>query len=1383
MNDTMQGNPHARLYVNRSTVTGSVLNETTRKHDYTYEEIKEPNWEICSHLPHPSTELLREYYCHSLERDKSMMRQKDELMEEVPKQHHQQQQQQTQKQQRTEGQTKEKVDEVEIVAKRQTKSSDMPSLKPGRCEVLLSVAMEHCIEHLQKDTQRGLRSVPVYLNCSRCGEAGCNNIPFLECRESPYYKKMSEESSWFDWLLITSFVSMKIHKHHRDDVLFDVCQGIEEKNPAIKKLPEQVTKVITVMHHSKKRHYALLEIDLPKKYVVVWDGWIVKGKTVDFNKHIQFVLQKWGIVTDFSTGVVWDKKTIHQSLPNRAIPATTETPYEIITCAEVPQNNTTECGPIACCHAWKVIDPAHAPTDVATFRQDVIAELQSMWKEFDVDLLVRLKKKLVPEEATIIRENLNGRIITYMEVKNVAPEKALKRSAETTVASSKRQKMPNDVHCNVPAQQERQAANANRSLGVVEKEDNSPNDVHCNVPALQTANANPLLGVVETEDNLPNDVHCNIPAQQELQAANANPILGVVETEDNSKQLGVNKAYQLVKKVTGGIGGGASHGPIYGELTIGSMQKMVNLMKEHTDLDSSSFFIDVGSGIGKPNFHVAHDPGVHVSFGLEVHADRWLLSMNCLLATLQFAAEEEDGNIILSKESKEKHTSTREQLLKQKCIFFQGDIKNAEVFDPFTHVYMFSIGFPPSLWNKLAGIWNKSTSPYLICFNAPRVIAEEYGFDVELLAKTETTMHGSNEGHMGYVYRRKNLAKQSAKETSTAIDPVFAEGIEILKGGFGRILEWAKQLTDEKMSSGPHTRTRQRQGTGQSESTAGRGQHQQPIAGRRQHQIPGRGQHQIPPSDSNFNHTRSPPQMSETGGRWQERTPAVFNSSSEKARRVEDVTAKMDDFHDDRAPRRRRSGQNHYAGGSKKRFKPTNDIVGKYNDSSPEGFRDDRCSYYNKQLYSCGGNSSGGDFGDGRYPSSHNNGGGGSSRGRRNGGGGGDRPHSNWNNTRLQSVPNNSSPGSGDRPQSVWNSSPINSSPGSGDRPQSVSNNSPNNSSPGSGDRPQSVWNNSSPGSGGGSDRYGRNMAPGHGHLNNSPGGSHRGGGRNMPQREQESHRGRGQGDSPKHQAPRSNPSDAHSGRPKSSAVKTIHDTKAAATSLLAGSEENVEKEGNLGALEHPTPGSSVPVSEDYWNRLSLEKKMDLLLPAEDLIWSRLVAAFPSAWQQGVDEAVVRTLNKTKKDWDDEQKSKSTGSDDIQIEYDSDCTPDSIPNMSGTACTNLPLSYVTFIEKLPQCTAMHFGFHVPLDNEQSRKGLCYCPCSKKMKSWRSQFGLEDDIPQCNANGRFRVSALLDHLQNPHRRNGVDFHKITYDYLQNVYGLKSRLAHESFKSRK
>eukprot|EP00522_Entomoneis_paludosa_P001929 CAMPEP_0172471894 /NCGR_PEP_ID=MMETSP1065-20121228/68054_1 /TAXON_ID=265537 /ORGANISM="Amphiprora paludosa, Strain CCMP125" /LENGTH=448 /DNA_ID=CAMNT_0013230009 /DNA_START=341 /DNA_END=1687 /DNA_ORIENTATION=- len=266
----------------------------------------------------------------------------------------------------------------------------------------------------------------------------------------------------------------------------------------------------------------------------------------------------------------------------------------------------------------------------------------------------------------------------------------------------------------------------------------------------------------------------------------------------------VKKVYRLIRKLTGSIGGNASNGPIYGELTMGSMQKMVNLMKEHTHFDASSKFIDVGSGIGKPNFHVAQDPGVEISYGLEIDADRWLLSMNCLRGTLDLAAQDED--------------------VQHRCVFVQEDIRQAHSFDPFTHVYMFSIGFPPDLWITLADVWNRSKSPYLICYHSPKDIIDCYEFEVELLAKTPTSMHGSKEGHTGYVYRRTTSASTTAAESSTEttverVDPLFAGGIATIRGGLSNLQTWVSTTLNAKMSSGPSTRGARRRSTRASSSS------------------------------------------------------------------------------------------------------------------------------------------------------------------------------------------------------------------------------------------------------------------------------------------------------------------------------------------------------------------------------------------------------------------------------------------------------------------------------------------------------------------------------------------------------------------------------------
>jgi len=54
-----------------------------------------------------------------------------------------------------------------------------------------------------------------------------------------------------------------------------------------------------------------------------------------------------------------------------------------------------------------------------------------------------------------------------------------------------------------------------------------------------------------------------------------------------------------------------------------SMQHVVDILVEKCELNSQSRFIDVGSGLGKPNFHVAQDAAVCLSFGVELEDIRW----------------------------------------------------------------------------------------------------------------------------------------------------------------------------------------------------------------------------------------------------------------------------------------------------------------------------------------------------------------------------------------------------------------------------------------------------------------------------------------------------------------------------------------------------------------------------------------------------------------------------------------------------------------------------------------------------------------------------------------------------------------------------------------
>jgi len=268
----------------------------------------------------------------------------------------------------------------------------------------------------------------------------------------------------------------------------------------------------------------------------------------------------------------------------------------------------------------------------------------------------------------------------------------------------------------------------------------------------------------------------------------------IIHIQENTRQV-----YKLIHRQTGAIGGNGSFGAIYGELTIGSMQKMVDLMKEHTEFSSFSRFIDVGSGLGKPSLHVAQDPGVEFSYGIEMERVRWMLGMSNLSQVVN-AAHSQQG------------IQTQPNLttaVQHRCIFDHGNIMEANAFDPFTHVYMFSIGFPPKLWRKLADMFNRSKSPYLICYHAPRIIVDRYDFSVELLVQAPTSMHGSSEGHMGYIYRRRGVSTKNnrSEKEKVACDPVFQKAWKLARSNVDEVKSFVDSQIHEQYSCGRRTRS------------------------------------------------------------------------------------------------------------------------------------------------------------------------------------------------------------------------------------------------------------------------------------------------------------------------------------------------------------------------------------------------------------------------------------------------------------------------------------------------------------------------------------------------------------------------------------------------
>ena len=91
----------------------------------------------------------------------------------------------------------------------------------------------------------------------------------------------------------------------------------------------------------------------------------------------------------------------------------------------------------------------------------------------------------------------------------------------------------------------------------------------------------------------------------------------------------------------------------------------------------------------------------------------------------------------------------------------------------------------------------------MICFHGPRAIIDNYEFEVELLAQIPTSMHGSKEGHTGYVYQRKGLTKKDAENyiENASCDPLFQTPYDQVKSGLNALRASVDKTIDENWSA------------------------------------------------------------------------------------------------------------------------------------------------------------------------------------------------------------------------------------------------------------------------------------------------------------------------------------------------------------------------------------------------------------------------------------------------------------------------------------------------------------------------------------------------------------------------------------------------------
>jgi hypothetical protein len=184
------------------------------------------------------------------------------------------------------------------------------------------------------------------------------------------------------------------------------------------------------------------------------------------------------------------------------------------------------------------------------------------------------------------------------------------------------------------------------------------------------------------------------------------------------------------------MGGDASKGAMYGELTKGSMERICIRLNSFYDMDGKTFF-DVGSGLNRPATTAASFfPRMKSALGGEYMVQRTSLAAKCLQVMLEDKSSQSKA-----------HAMAPINVVNMNAMDLT-DIKGLGIDVVFT----FNSAFEPPLMYKLAEIVNTSDIEALIIFSNLKEL-EEYGFEgLKWKGSLALKMSHSNEGKTAHFY-------------------------------------------------------------------------------------------------------------------------------------------------------------------------------------------------------------------------------------------------------------------------------------------------------------------------------------------------------------------------------------------------------------------------------------------------------------------------------------------------------------------------------------------------------------------------------------------------------------------------------------------------------
>ncbi|PNW79759.1 hypothetical protein CHLRE_08g365550v5 [Chlamydomonas reinhardtii] len=207
----------------------------------------------------------------------------------------------------------------------------------------------------------------------------------------------------------------------------------------------------------------------------------------------------------------------------------------------------------------------------------------------------------------------------------------------------------------------------------------------------------------------------------------------------------VDALYGLMQSFENKLGGGEGVEGLYGSITQGGMQKILECLAHNTGLDHRSTFIDIGAGLGRPLLHAMVSHGVPCTWGVELDK----VKCDKAAAFCQHVL----GNLV-----------TKEVLPAGVAVppVHCSPVEKFASLDPATHAYSFWEGVPASGKRAFGELFAKSKSLRAVAVvqramrgQEPAAVMREMGFGPLILINSfSVSMSGSGRSFQAYVFSK-----------------------------------------------------------------------------------------------------------------------------------------------------------------------------------------------------------------------------------------------------------------------------------------------------------------------------------------------------------------------------------------------------------------------------------------------------------------------------------------------------------------------------------------------------------------------------------------------------------------------------------------------------